>query len=396
MNWKNQISLGNEISFTVGLSVITLLIGLIGSNFFLVMIGLLFLLFSYTNQLYLKRVANRLTVSIDKDLIKLFKNEQDTFSISFNQNGIYPILGARVRMTIDSVLQFEHERKMINHEQNEIEFPLSLLGRQSASIHLPFQAVERGVAKVRTLEIRIPHLFGFGDVYLKYDQPLPFETVVYSSPKTIGGINRIVPKNLGEYPMKQSYFEDMSALVGARSYVSTDPFNRVHWKASAKTNTLQTRIYERTSQYSWSIFVNVREGKLEDLLSGLTYLLEYATIKNIPFELFVNVRKAGRIPFVHHPLGTGREHLQKALEMIARLSKHSVIVPFSKMVFSAKRQFQLSPYVIFCGNEEEDLGEILLRFRKNGVVCYQLHERDGSVLLSNYSLSNRKVDYDAI
>ncbi|MBD8068508.1 DUF58 domain-containing protein [Bacillus sp. PS06] len=396
MNWKRQISLGNEISFTIGLSIIILISGIIGSNVFLVMIGLLFLLFTYMNQLYLRRVANRLTVNVDKDLIKLFKGEKDEFSITFIQHGFYPILGARVRMTIDSVLQFEHERKMINHEQTEIELPLSLLKKQSVSVRFPFQAIERGVAKIRTLEIRIPHLFGFGDVYLKYDQPFNLETVVYSSPQTIGGINRIVPKNIGEYPMKQSYFEDMSALVGARGYVPTDPFNRVHWKASAKTNSLQTKIYERTSQFSWTIFINVREAKFEELLSGLTYLLEYATIRSIPFELFINVRKAGKIPFIHHPIGTGRDHLQRALEIIARLSKHSVTIPFSQMLYSTGRQFQLSPYVVICGNVEQNYERIAANFRKNGVDCYQMIEHDDAVVLTSFSLSKGAVDSHAI
>ncbi|WP_078547535.1 DUF58 domain-containing protein [Litchfieldia alkalitelluris] len=396
MDWKRQIALGNELSFTVGLAVLILLTGIIGTNLFLVVIGVLFILFAYVNLLYLKHVADQLSVEVNKELIKLFKGQTDEFSITFNQKGIYPILGAKVRITIDSVLEFEQERKMVNSEQTELNLPLTLLKHQSATINFPFKAIGRGVARIRTLEVQIPHLFGFGNVYLKYDKPLVFETVIYSSPDNIGGVNRIIPKNLGDYPMRQSHFEDMSALIGARGYVSSDPFNRVHWKASAKTNSLQTKIYERTSQFSWSIFINVREPKLEEYLGGITYLLEFATIKGIPFELYINVRKAGKIPYIHHPLGKGREHLQKALEIIARLSKHSVIIPFSQMVYNIQRNSQPSPYVIICGQIEQNKDLIMTTYRRRGIDCYQIIEHDDSIMLTSYNLPERKVDPHAV
>ncbi|MFT4415230.1 DUF58 domain-containing protein [Fredinandcohnia humi] len=396
MEWKRQISLGNELSYTTILSSILLLSGMLARAYLLIFVGLLFILFVFINRYYLKYAGSQVKVSIDKETVKLFKGERSDFSLTFHQEGLLPILNGQLRLTVDYVIGFQNERQVLETEQIEISLPFSLLGRQSYTIELPFEGRKRGVAKVRTIEIRIPHLFGFGEVYLQYAKPILFESIVYSSPVSVGGIERIVPKNQGEYPIRKSYFEDMTAIVGARSYVPTDPFNRVHWKASARTNELQTKLFDRTAQFSWTIMINVRERKLEQYLSGLTFLLEYATLKNIPFEIFVNARRAGKSPFIHIPIGTGKEHLAKSLELIARLSKHSVTIPFHYMIHYVERQQQISPYIILLGEIEENEQLLLRGFTKKGVDCFRIVESEDAIYLVKASHSERRLNSHAI
>jgi uncharacterized protein (DUF58 family) len=364
--------------------------------FLLLFVGVLFLLYVFVNKYYLKHVGNKINVSIDKETVKLFKGEDGDFSLTLKQEGRLPIINGQIRLTVDHVVGFQNERKILETEQIELSLPLTLIGRQAQTTMLPFEGKQRGVAKIRTLELRIPHLFGFGEAYLQYTKPVAFETIIYSSPETVGGIERIVPKNQGEYPIRSSFFEDMTQIIGTRGYVPTDPFNRVHWKASARTNQLQTKIFDKTAQFSWTIIINVRERKLEEYLSGLTYMLEAATLKNIPFEVYVNVRRAGRTPFIHLPVGKGKEHLAKALELIARLSKHSVTIPFHFMIHAIERQQQLSPYVIVIGEIEENEELILSRFARKGVDCFKLIENDDSIFLQKASLAMRRGNSHAI
>ncbi|MCH1623981.1 DUF58 domain-containing protein [Fredinandcohnia sp. SECRCQ15] len=388
--------MGNELSLLAILSSIIMMTGIMVQSFLVIFVGLLFLLFIYVNRFYLNRVGEHISVEINKETIKLFKGENDDFSITFSQNGVIPLFNAQVRITIDSMIEFENERQILETEQIELHLPLSLMGRQSVTTRLPFYARKRGVVKIRTLEVRIPHLFGFGEVYLQYTKPLLFETIIFSSPVVVGGIEKIIPKNQGEYPIKSSYFEDLNAIVGARQYVSTDPFNRVHWKASARTNELQTKMFDKTAQFSWTIMINVRERNLEDYLSGLTYLLEYATLKNIPFEVFVNIRKAGKSPFVHQALGTGKEHLARALELIARLSKHSITVPFHFMIHAAGRQHVLSPFVILSGDIDQNEHLLLKQFAQKGIDSFKILENDHNIYLIKTSQYEREVNSHAI
>ncbi|RFB19254.1 DUF58 domain-containing protein [Bacillus sp. HNG] len=396
MNWQRQISIGNEMSYLIFLSSTFILVGILSQVFLLVFVGVLFLLFVFLNKYYLRHVGNKIIISVDKDTVKLFKGEESDFSLTLSQEGLLPIFNGHIRMTIDHVVGFKNERKVLETEQIELTLPLTLFGRQAFTTTLPFEGKQRGVAKIRTLEIRIPHLFGFGEAYLRYLKPVNFETIIYSSPETVGGIEKIVPKNQGEYPIRTSFFEDMTAIVGTRSYVPTDPFNRVHWKASARTNQLQTKLFDKTAQFSWTIIINVRERKLEKYLSGLTYLLETATVKNIPFEVFVNVRRAGKTPYIHLPLGVGKEHLAKALELIARLSKHSVTIPFHYMINKITRQQQLSPYMIVLGEMEENEQLILRSFARKGVDCFKIIENEDAIYLQKASSSVKRGDSYAI
>lgn len=396
MDWKRQISIGNELSYMSFLSSVFILVGILSQVFLLLFVGVLFLLYVFVNKYYLKHVGNKINVSIDKETVKLFKGEDGDFSLTLKQEGRLPIINGQIRLTVDHVVGFQNERKILETEQIELSLPLTLIGKQAQTTMLPFEGKQRGVAKIRTLELRIPHLFGFGEAYLQYTKPVAFETIIFSSPETVGGIEKIVPKNQGEYPIRSSFFEDMTQIIGTRGYVPTDPFNRVHWKASARTNQLQTKIFDKTAQFSWTIIINVRERKLEEYLSGLTFMLEAATLKNIPFEVFVNVRRAGRTPFIHLPIGKGKEHLAKALELIARLSKHSVTIPFHFMIHAIERQQQLSPYVIVIGEIEENEELILSKFARKGVDCFKLIENDDSIYLQKASLAMRRGDSHAI
>ncbi|MDQ4075239.1 MAG: DUF58 domain-containing protein [Chloroflexota bacterium] len=52
-------------------------------------------------------------------------------------------------------------------------------------------------------------------------------------------------------------FEDPIRVVGARDYHPDDPMRRVHWKASARMQSLQVRVWEPAQEPQWVVFLNV-------------------------------------------------------------------------------------------------------------------------------------------
>ncbi len=52
-------------------------------------------------------------------------------------------------------------------------------------------------------------------------------------------------------------FEDPIRVVGTRDYHPDDPMRRVHWKASARTQRLQVRVWEPAQEPQWLLFLNV-------------------------------------------------------------------------------------------------------------------------------------------
>ena len=69
-------------------------------------------------------------------------------------------------------------------------------------------------------------------------------------------------------------FEDPTRVVGVRDYYPDDPMRRVHWKATARTQALQVRVWEPTQERQLIVFLNVATmekhwlGVNEELLEG--------------------------------------------------------------------------------------------------------------------------------
>ncbi len=79
-----------------------------------------------------------------------------------------------------------------------------------------------------------------------------------------------------------------------------ESFRSIHWKASAKIHELQSTQYEPVKNYSWTICLSLAADRgfgwkdnVENLISFVIYICQYATKQQIPFELFISVLAEG-------------------------------------------------------------------------------------------------------
>src|SRR5699024_30032 len=126
-----------------------------------------------------------------------------------------------------------------------------------------------------------------------------------------------------------SPYEDIQSPLGTRAYSFSDPFHRINWKATAKTQQLQTNIYEKTIDKSYFFIVNLTNEKsslpkpnqlssdLEELLSYTAYLTQQATKEKVSYQIAINARRFGDRPYVHLPNGQGNAHYMNTMEMLA-------------------------------------------------------------------------------
>jgi len=61
---------------------------------------------------------------------------------------------------------------------------------------------------------------------------------------------------LGETTVRMRLFEDPTRIAGVREYEHGDPLRRVHWKASAKTGRLHSKIYEPSALQGANIILD--------------------------------------------------------------------------------------------------------------------------------------------
>ncbi|MDF2857688.1 MAG: hypothetical protein K0Q87_3539, partial [Neobacillus sp.] len=234
-----------------------------------------------------------------------------------------------------------------------------------------------GISRIQKIEMQIPHFFGLGETILERESFSNQEVLVY--PKTLEVKNKhvLLTYKQGESFANHSLFEDYLSPAGTRDYQLSDSFNHIHWKASARKQSLQTKIYDKVTEVGWNISVNIGDdhfisNNLEELLSSTADLAYFFVKQNIPFSLCINIRNAGRTPFVYIMPGTGKEHLQKVLETIALVNAEASVYPYIKMLAYYNRHLDEQPFFLHAGQNIHEKGDALRMLGDRGTSVFEL------------------------
>jgi len=113
-------------------------------------------------------------------------------------------------------------------------------GRKSIRYQLTFAT--RGYYQLGPLMLESGDLFGLHRRYKVVTEP--HFVMVYPKVIPLSGYDLSSRRPIGEIRMAHRLFEDPTRLAGVREYQRGDSFNRIHWKATASTGELHSRIYD--------------------------------------------------------------------------------------------------------------------------------------------------------
>jgi uncharacterized protein (DUF58 family) len=65
---------------------------------------------------------------------------------------------------------------------------------------------------------------------------------------------------IGEVVLTHRLFEDPTRIAGVRPYEAGDPLNRVHWRATARTGLLHSKVYEPTTLAGATLVLDFHQG----------------------------------------------------------------------------------------------------------------------------------------
>jgi len=226
--------------------------------------------------------------------------------------------------------------------ETEIELPYRLVtGKRSSSLYAwkrsrwvtalsrgqvitwkhKVEAKARGDYQLGPLRLRSGDMFGLfpRELVLPHFQKL----LVYPQILTLSKLNLPLRALLGEKETHRSIYEDISLVAGARDYRYNDSFKRIHWKASAAHNKLQTRQYESSTSLSLLLIFDVYDFQQEDeefehTVSTVASLAHQAERHGFAVGLVTNSE-----PEVQIPIGSGRSQLMQILEALARITAKS-------------------------------------------------------------------------
>jgi uncharacterized protein (DUF58 family) len=147
-------------------------------------------------------------------------------------------------------------------------FSLGMYERVQYRYRIP--AKRRGLHRIGPASVTATDPFGM--VTRRRSFPATDGFIVY--PRVVPVSTVIVPARqpFGDYKPAQPIVEDPLRMSGVREYVPGDSPRRIHWRATARTGTLQTRIYEPSASPIAAIFLdtitfsNMWEGQNSQLL----------------------------------------------------------------------------------------------------------------------------------
>jgi uncharacterized protein (DUF58 family) len=116
--------------------------------------------------------------------------------------------------------------------------------RSGGARQLNYQLVcnRRGYYQLGPLVVESGDVFGLHRRYRVLTRP--HFLLVYPRVMPLEGYEISSRRPIGEVRMTHRLYEDPTRIAGVRQYMAGDPLNRVHWRATARTGTLHSKVYE--------------------------------------------------------------------------------------------------------------------------------------------------------
>jgi uncharacterized protein (DUF58 family) len=258
----------------------------------------------------------------------------------------------------------------------------SLLWYTAISWRCKLDCDKRGYYRLGPIKITTGDIFGFyprsvvessSDYIIVYPLIYPIEKL---------GIPSLYP--LGETQAERRIFEDPSRLLGLRGYSPGDSLRRIHWKATARHQNLQVKIFEPTTTHKVILFLAVDsfkqdedkgEEEFELGISTAASVASYLIDQSNPVGIFINTRLADSNQSIKIPPGTGMTQLVYILESLAKTT-HNSSIKFDKFIQDERRNLPYGITLIFVVAEPPAyLDGLLIDLKENGykIVILQVN-----------------------
>lgn len=117
-----------------------------------------------------------------------------------------------------------------------------LKGRSRKTILYQLECNRRGYFQIGPLVLETGDLFGLHRRYRVVTDP--HFLMVYPEVLALEGYDVASRRPIGEIRMSYRLYEDPTRIAGVRRFEPGDPLNRVHWRATARTGELHSKVYE--------------------------------------------------------------------------------------------------------------------------------------------------------
>lgn len=218
-----------------------------------------------------------------------------------------------------------------------------------------------------------------GDIFGLYSSSLALATddwiIVY--PKIFPVSHVPIPSihPMGNSKSETCLFQDPTRAVGVRDYRLGDSLRHIHWKASARAQGLQVKMFEPTTTLKIALFLGVDSFHHEGAFRADDFELGISAVASIahdvidhggPAGIFVNTRLADSGHGVSIPPSGNRAQLTSILEALAKVTP-AWNEPFGTCLERECRSLPAGTTLVFVlASPPADLLPLLLSLKESG------------------------------
>ncbi len=219
--------------------------------------GLFVLVIGLVPEIWYRCALHHLTIQQRVSQRYLFFGEDVTLSISAENKKLLPLPWLEVEDEIPSFVTVLNGHTSASYKANRsvLVYALSLWSFQRVTRHYHLRCTARGVYSFGPVTIQSSDPLGW---LMREEQVAANETLfVYPLVAPLSSFGLPARHPFGEYTTPRRLLEDPLRFAGIRDYRAGDDPRRIHWKATARTGALRSKIYEPSSQYRLLVVLDI-------------------------------------------------------------------------------------------------------------------------------------------
>lgn len=304
-----------------------------------------------------------------------FPGETTQVQIEVENNKLLPISMLRTRDLWSQAVAPEDETLLKpSHIKNvgTLMHLFSLRWYEKTARSYPIRFRERGVYGVGPLTLEAGDPFGL----LRQETRIEDQEYLTVYPEILPGLQmRLRAEDpFGEQKAPRPIFEDPNRPMGVRDYRPEDGFRRVHWNATARTGSLQVKVYQPVSSQVQTLCLNVStvphywEGVIPPLLEMLVKVACTLAVEGVQRGYSVGMISNGCLAHADRPFrvppGRSPQQLTRLLSALAAVSPFTT-APFEHFLWKSMPNIPYgSSLTIITALVTPELCEVLMRLKR--------------------------------
>ena len=329
----------NEVWLLV--SLVILFIGLVASQGLLLVLGALSLIVSLVAKYWDRFAFQKVTHFRTLSNTRAFVGDSVEYVITLSNEKVLPLIWLDIQDAFPEGLELPggNLRGSGAEVTRQHCITTSLLPYQKVTWKYQIKCTARGYHRIGPVRLRSGDIFGFSSAEIHY--PKVEHLLVYPRIVDLGEL--ILPEQhpLGESKSWKPVAQDTTRFLRQRDYNPIDPMKHIDWKASARRQRLQTKVFEpvvslnvlialnaATSEFAWQ---GSNRRFFERAVTAAASVANDAALSGYSFGLVSNAVASYSGKWLSVPMGASSTQLSLVLESLAMAGPY-VVTPLTEVL----------------------------------------------------------------